>query len=659
MRTASVLEDATGAPVLGAILFDEEAIEEPTIRELDHYDPRVEGYRVVRTSLQFLEPDHQADGTSKVYVVSSAVPGEGKTTTAINLGLILAEGGEKVALIEADLRRPTFSDYLKLDPARGLTTTLIRRTTLAEATQEVGALDVLTSGKRPPNPAELVKSEAMRDLIAQLRATYDYVLIDAPPLVPVTDASLLAAVSDGVILVTRYGDTTTAELTTAVNRVKSVNGTIVGSILNLAPANDADGHGYGYGYAPENHDPETYYRTHSEQAQSVPVQEAVAAVAAVAAAEEAASAEDSVEPSIEASATTVPALPVPTLPKVVLPVSVVEDEAPDTEPVVEPEPDPDPVVEVDPEPNPVVVEEPEPDPVVEVAAPAALETTPEPEPESEPVPEPVAVKEPELASFFERIQSAVAEVLDAEPAPAPEPEPEIEEPEVEAEPEPDPEVAPEPDPVVEDEPEPDPVVEDEPEPDQVVEDEPEPAPVVEVAAPAALETLGLSPVETTPESKQADAVPEADETDLVEATEPEPEPVDEPVAPPRSPFPTSTRVWTAADLVAEEDERAQLHDQQPAGADLPPKPESEPDSGSDPDPTPVVEEAAPATLETTPEPNQADDVAEIDESDLVAEAAPLAEPEPVSDDGRRFERALLDALADAIDQADPNSPKAD
>lgn len=260
VRTPSVLEDATDAPMLGAILFDENSFDEPTIRTLDHYDPRVEGYRVLRTSLEFLdEPGSSAvepvetTRRSKVYVVTSAVPGEGKTTTAINLALILAEGGEKVMLVEADLRRPTISEYLDLNPATGLTTTLIGRTTLAEAVQEVGALDVLTSGRRPPNPAELVKSQAMRALIEQLRKSYSYVLIDAPPLLPVTDASLLAAASDGVILVTRYGDTKEVELAAAITRIKSVNGKVVGSILNMTPASDVDGYGYGYGYAPDEH----------------------------------------------------------------------------------------------------------------------------------------------------------------------------------------------------------------------------------------------------------------------------------------------------------------------------------------------------------------------------------------------------------------------
>lgn len=256
VRSAEVLEETTAAPLLGAILFDDDAYDEPTIRELDSYDPRAEAFRVVRTSLQFIHPDE----ASKVFVVTSAVPGEGKTTTAINLALILAEGGEHVALVEADLRRPTISEYLGLVDAVGLTTVLVGRTTLDDALQEVGALDVLTSGRRPPNPAELVKSEAMHALIERLREKYAYVLIDAPPLLPVTDASLLAAASDGVILVTRYGDTKQTELQTAVRRLDSVDGEIVGTVLNMAPASDVDGYGYGYGYAPDSYDPEASRR---------------------------------------------------------------------------------------------------------------------------------------------------------------------------------------------------------------------------------------------------------------------------------------------------------------------------------------------------------------------------------------------------------------
>lgn len=254
IKTIRQLESLVEVPVIGTISFDTNAVDTPLISSLDTYAPRAEAFRVLRTNLQFIDPDIER----KVFVVTSSLPGEGKTTTAVNLALALAEGGERVALVEGDLRRPKIGEYLRLESAVGLTTVLIGKLPLKDAVQTTANDDlaVLTSGSTPPNPAELLKSSSMSALIESLRESYDIVLIDAPPLLPVTDGALLAAQSDGALLVVRHGKTTTDQVTMAVERLEAVGATPVGVIFNMTPAKGGDGYGYGYGYgyAPESAD---------------------------------------------------------------------------------------------------------------------------------------------------------------------------------------------------------------------------------------------------------------------------------------------------------------------------------------------------------------------------------------------------------------------
>ncbi|KAA1380470.1 polysaccharide biosynthesis tyrosine autokinase [Aeromicrobium fastidiosum] len=251
IKSSRQLEELVPAPILGAISYDSAAVDTPLITSLDTYAPRAESFRVLRTNLQFIDPDAH----HKVFVVTSSLPGEGKTTTAANLALALAEGGEKVVLVEGDLRRPKVAEYLRLESSVGLTTVLIGKLVLEDAIQSTASegLAVLTSGSTPPNPAELLKSSSMAAVIASLREAYDIVLIDAPPLLPVTDGALLAAQADGALLVVRHGKTTTDQVTLAVERLEAVGAAPVGVIFNMTPAKSRDGYGYGYGYgyAPE------------------------------------------------------------------------------------------------------------------------------------------------------------------------------------------------------------------------------------------------------------------------------------------------------------------------------------------------------------------------------------------------------------------------
>lgn len=246
-------EASNGVPILGNIHYDKDAVKTPLISDLGSHAPRVEAFRVLRTNLQFLNVD---GGKNKIFVVTSAMPAEGKSSTTCNLAETLAASGERVLLIEGDLRRPRATQYLGLENSVGVTTVLVGRVTLDEAVQRTaGGFDLLASGRMPPNPAELLQSSAMQNLLASARALYDVVLIDAPPLLPVTDAAVLAAEADGALLVVRHGFTTRDQVASAVTRLEAVGARLLGSIVTMSPqskrASSGYGYGYGYGYEPE------------------------------------------------------------------------------------------------------------------------------------------------------------------------------------------------------------------------------------------------------------------------------------------------------------------------------------------------------------------------------------------------------------------------
>lgn len=244
------LADATkGAPLLGSINFDKDAPARPLITDLNSHAPRVESFRVLRTNLQFINVDSE----SKVFVVTSSVPEEGKSTTVCNLALTLAHANERVVMVEADLRRPKAAEYLKLEGAVGVTTILTGRVDINEALQSAPwGLKVIAAGSIPPNPAELLQSAAMKTFLKDLRERFDIVLIDAPPLLPVTDAAILAAESDGAILISRHGKTTRDQVVAAVGRLESVEARLLGTVANWTPTRRSSyGYGYSYGYAPE------------------------------------------------------------------------------------------------------------------------------------------------------------------------------------------------------------------------------------------------------------------------------------------------------------------------------------------------------------------------------------------------------------------------
>ncbi len=249
VTSAEDLEETTGVAVLGSIAHDRDVREAPLMTSLSSHHPRAEAVRILRTNLQFVDLDR----SRKVVTVTSSVEDEGKTTTAANLAISLAQSGLEVALVEGDLRRPRVAELFGLEGGVGLTTVLVGRVPLERAVQptEVPGLDVLGSGAQPPNPAEIVQTDAMADLVEALRERYDVVLIDAPPLLPVTDAALLAELSDGALLVVRHGRTGHAQVRAAVGRLENVGARLLGTVISMSPRRAAARYGYGYEYAPE------------------------------------------------------------------------------------------------------------------------------------------------------------------------------------------------------------------------------------------------------------------------------------------------------------------------------------------------------------------------------------------------------------------------
>jgi succinoglycan biosynthesis transport protein ExoP len=237
----------TDVPIIGGISFDARAVEKPLIVQDDPHSVRSEAFRTLRTNLQFLE----VEPGGKSFVITSSIPSEGKTTTAANLAIALADSGAQVALIDADLRRPKIAHYMGLEGAVGLTDVLISRASLEDALQPWGRgnLVVLPAGTVPPNPSELLGSRAMSNLLRSLESEFDIVLIDMPPLLPVTDAALVSKLTRGALVVVGVGRTRKGEFAGAVAALQNVGADVAGIILTMLPTKGPDAYSYGrYGY---------------------------------------------------------------------------------------------------------------------------------------------------------------------------------------------------------------------------------------------------------------------------------------------------------------------------------------------------------------------------------------------------------------------------
>lgn len=244
IRGETDLRLVTDAAILGRITFDQDATRKPLLTQTGAQSPRAEAFRQLRTNLQFAN----VSGRAQSILVTSSLPGEGKSTTAANLAISLAQAGQTVCLVDADLRRPMVNEYLGLDRSAGLTTAVIGAADVNDLLQNWGEdnLFVLTSGQIPPNPSELLGSEAMKVLIRNLENVFETVIIDAPPLLPVTDAAVLAQHVGGVLLIVGVQKLKRHDLEKSVNSLTLVGADLLGVVLNRLPSKGPDAYQYSY-----------------------------------------------------------------------------------------------------------------------------------------------------------------------------------------------------------------------------------------------------------------------------------------------------------------------------------------------------------------------------------------------------------------------------
>jgi len=242
VRSEADVERVTDASVIARIGYDDDATRHPLIVQSNPHSHRSEAFRSLRTNLQFLDIADRP----KTIVVTSALPGEGKTTTAINLAITLADAGARVALVDADLRRPSIAEYMGLEGEVGLTTVLIGQVDVQDAVQPWGQsnLHVLPSGQVPPNPSELLGSASMATLLETLAGKYDMVLIDTPPLLPVTDAVILAKITGGALVVAGADTLHRQQLAAGLGSLEAVGARVLGVVLNRLKDKQGDAYSY-------------------------------------------------------------------------------------------------------------------------------------------------------------------------------------------------------------------------------------------------------------------------------------------------------------------------------------------------------------------------------------------------------------------------------
>lgn len=236
------IKELADVPLIGTVVRRRGRRKPPLVMFAEPHSIAAEDYRRLVTNLEFAGIDRRI----RSLAVTSSVAGEGKTTTSINLAAAIAERGNKVLLVDADMRRSAVAGYLDLEGAVGLTNVLLGSAVAEDAIQTVGTFDVLVSGTLPPNVTQLVTSASMSRLVAELVGRYDFVVFDCPPLLPVADALTFSSLTDGALIVARQRMTRRQNLINAVHAVEVVHGTIIGLVLN-----GVDGRREStYGYAP-------------------------------------------------------------------------------------------------------------------------------------------------------------------------------------------------------------------------------------------------------------------------------------------------------------------------------------------------------------------------------------------------------------------------
>jgi polysaccharide biosynthesis transport protein len=244
IKDPATLRERMGLTPLGLMPFDRHAKTSPLVVRDAPRSSRAEAFRQLRTNLQFLGVERPP----RSILVTSARPSEGKSTTASNLAIALAQANESVTLIDADFRHPQLGRYLEIKGGVGLSDVLIGRATLGQALQPWGVdgrLQVLVSGTPPPNPSELLGSRAMGRVAAELR-DQGILIIDSPPVLPFTDATVLAKIADTTLLVVRANSTRFENLERVIEALQTVDANLAGVVLNMVPTSSSDTDYYGY-----------------------------------------------------------------------------------------------------------------------------------------------------------------------------------------------------------------------------------------------------------------------------------------------------------------------------------------------------------------------------------------------------------------------------
>jgi capsular exopolysaccharide synthesis family protein len=239
VRTSSDVETLLGIPVLGIIPKLRRVEEEsdlghpniPLLVAMDPLDPAAEAYRNLRMNLMFMSTEEEPIRT---ILFSSPGPNEGKSTSALNFAVMLAQQGQRVLLIDADLRRPSIHKALDLLREPGLTNLLVSDVETREAVRPsvLPNLDVLPSGPFPPNPSELLNSKSMERLLEEFEGRYSHIIVDSPPVLAVTDAALVGAYCDGMVLVLRSGETEQRASERSVDQLRRIGVRVFGAVLN-------------------------------------------------------------------------------------------------------------------------------------------------------------------------------------------------------------------------------------------------------------------------------------------------------------------------------------------------------------------------------------------------------------------------------------------
>jgi non-specific protein-tyrosine kinase len=246
VKTVEQLREITGGPTLGVICRDDSAAKSPLIVQGPDHRASAEAFRFLRTNLRFVDVDDPV----RSVVVTSALPGEGKSLTACNLAIALAQAGKQVILVDGDLRKPQVGRHFGIKAAAGLTSLLVGQVVLEQVLHPWDgiSLSVLPSGPIPPNPSELLGAHSMHRILEELHSRADLVVIDAPSLLPVADAAILAQICDGAVLVTRYGRTSREQVRRATEQLCAVDARLLGTVLNVVPVKSESGYRYSHAY---------------------------------------------------------------------------------------------------------------------------------------------------------------------------------------------------------------------------------------------------------------------------------------------------------------------------------------------------------------------------------------------------------------------------